>query len=185
VVDPANPDRSRYFSELERRENDLRNLVNGAPVLLPVFGNYYTLRFYQSSKCLDSAGNTTNDNDVSQLYTCHGNGNQRLALTNLSNGVYSLKYKHSGKCVDVQNGSSAKGARVVQRTCDPARASQKLTLSALSGQPLGTPAPRVLRFQHSSLCLLVQNQGTADSTAIVQDTCPTAGQHAKAFHLVE
>jgi len=95
--------------------NDLRNLVNGAPVLVPVVGNNYTVRFQTSGKCLDSAGNTTNDGAFSQLYSCHGNPNQRLSLVSAGNGVYNLKYKHSGKCIDVQNASNEWSAR---RTAD-------------------------------------------------------------------
>ena len=48
-----------------------------------------------------------------------------------------------------------------------------------------SPNPRVLRFQHSNLCLLVQNQGTANGTPIVQGTCLSSTDFAKGFHLVE
>jgi hypothetical protein len=188
VPDVADPNISRSLDEMFRRENDLRDLVNGAPVMNPVLGNNYTVRFQPGTtggKCLDSAGNTTADNAVSQLWTCHGNGNQRLSLVSVSAGVYNLKYKHSGKCIDIQNGSTANGARVVQLTCNSSRASQKLTISTLGGTPLFTPAPRLLRFQHSGLCLLVQNQGTGDGTAIIQGTCPSSTDYAKGFDLVE
>ena len=186
VPDPADPNIVRAFDEMLRRENDLRDLVNGAPVMVPVFGNNYTVRFQpdDGGKCLDSAGNTTTDGAVSQLWTCHGNGNQRLSLVSAGAGVYNLKYKHSGKCIDVQNGSTSNGARVVQMTCNGSRASQKLTLSVLGGTP-PTPAPRLLRFQHSNLCLLVQNQATGDGTPIVQGTCPASTDFAKGFDLVE
>ena len=185
VPDPVTG-RNRGFSEMFRREMDLRKLVDGAPVLVPVFGNNYTVRFHSTGKCLDSANNTNNDGDASQLYTCSGNGNQRLSLVATSTtNVYNLKYKHSGKCIDVQNASTSSGARVVQMTCNSARASQKLTLSVLSGAPLGTPSPRLLKFQHSNLCLLVQNAATADTTAIVQGTCPASNDFAKGFNLVE
>jgi hypothetical protein len=190
VPDPANPNIFRSFNEMLRRENDLRGLVNQTPVLVPVFGNNYTVRFYSSGKCLDSAGNNATDGAFSQLYACHENGNQRLSLAPAGTNVYNLKYKHSGKCLDVENApnspyaSKLNGARVVQRTCVPGRPSQRLTLSSLGGAPPGTPAPRLLRFQHSSHCLQVQNQATADGTAIVQATCPTS-EFARGFNLVE
>ena len=46
--------------------------------------------------------------------------NQRLSLVEVGagSGVYNLKYKHSGKCIDVQNASTSNGARVEQRTCN-------------------------------------------------------------------
>jgi hypothetical protein len=165
-----------------RRENDLRNLVNGRPVLLPTFGNNYTVRFVTGNKCLDSAGNNSTDGAFSQLFTCHGNANQRLSLVSVGANVYNLKYKHSGKCIDVQNGSTSSGARVVQMSCNSSRTSQKLTLETRSGV---TPAARVLRFQHSNMCLLVQNQATADSTPVIQGACPASTDFAKGFNLVE
>jgi hypothetical protein len=81
----------------------------------------------------------------------------------------------------VQNAATNSGARVEQRTCNGSRNSQKLTLSVVAGS---LPNPRLLKFQHSNLCLLVQNNGTVDSTAIVQGTCPTTDQ-TKAFDFVE
>jgi hypothetical protein len=174
----------RQFNEMWRRENDLRNLVNGAPVTDPVFGNNYTVRFKASGKCLDAAGGTTATGDgvLSQLYDCHGDANQRLSLQALSAGVYRLRYKHSNKCIDVQNASTSDNALVEQRTCSTARNSQKLTLSTLSGT---VPYTRLLRFQHSNKCLLVKNQGTANSTSIVQGPCPSSSDFSKGFDLVE
>jgi len=183
VVDPITGS-TRTFDEMSRRETDLRKLVNGVAVMNPVLGNNYTVRFRTSNKCLDSAGETnTADGVLSQLWACHGKGNQRLSLVEVGagSGVYNLKYKHSGKCIDVQNAATNSGARVEQRTCSSTRNSQKLTLSVVAGS---LPDPRLLKFQHSNLCLLVQNNGTADGTAIVQGTCPTTDQ-TKAFDLVE
>jgi hypothetical protein len=169
----------RTFDEMARRENDLRALVNQEPVMLPVFGNYYQVRFRATGKCLDSEGNTTADGAPSKLYTCHGNGNQRLALVPAPGqpaGVYNLKYKHSGKCIDVQNASTSPGARIEQRTCDGSRASQRLALEVRTGT---VPNSRVLRFKHSARCLVPGN-GTTDGTAIIQASCPATG-----FDLVE
>jgi len=182
VDDPAFPGFSRSFDEMQRRENDLRNLVNGVPVGLPVLGNNYTVRFQNSGKCMDSIGNTTNNGALSQLYTCNGEGNQRLSLVSVGTGVYNLVYEHSGKCVDVVNAATNLNARVEQRTCDPTRASQKLTLGVLGGS---VPNPRFLKFQHSDKCLQVLNQGLTNGSAIVQGTCPTSNEFAKGFHLVE
>jgi hypothetical protein len=43
----------------------------------------------------------------------------------------------------------------------------------------------VLRFQHSNLCLLVKDQGTANATPIVQGTYPGSSDFSKGFDLVE
>jgi hypothetical protein len=190
VVDPVNPNISRQFNEMFRRENDLRGLVNLAPVLVPVLGNNYTVRFSNSGKCLDSAGDNSNDGAFSQLWSCHERGNQRLSLVSVGTNVYNLKYKHSGKCLDVenapgsQNASTNPNARVVQRSCVSGRTSQRVTLSTIGGAPLGTPAPRLVQFQHSNLCMLVENQATLDGTRIIQATCPTS-PYTAGFNLVE
>ena len=181
IDDPTGLGFPRTLDEMSRRENDLRNLVNGAAVTGPVFGNNYKVRFANGGKCLDSAGNTTTEGAFSQLFTCHGNGNQRLSLVSAGSFLYNLKYKHSNKCIDVQNASTSSGARVVQTTCNSSRPSQKLEFSVVTG----TPERRVLKFQHSNLCLLVENQGTADGTRIVQATCPTYSEGGKGFDLVE
>jgi hypothetical protein len=182
VADRVWTDTFRSFDEMTRRENDLRGLVNELPVTLPVLGNNYKVRFHASGKCLDSVGNTTSDGALSALYDCHGKDNQRLSLVpapGAGAGVYNLKYKHSGKCVDVQNASVSAGARIEQRTCDSTRRSQQLTLSVLTGT---VPNSRVLRFKHSLRCLVPGN-GTADGTPVFQATCPI--DFAKGFHLVE
>src|SRR6185369_353030 len=184
VPDPVTGS-TRLMNEPVRRENDLRNLANGAPVLVPVFGNNYTVVFRTGSKCMDSAGNNTTDGAFTQLFSCHGNANQRLSLVSAGTGVYNLKYKHSGKCIDVQNGSTSDGARVVQMTCSSSRASQKLALLTQGVDVAAPPLSRVLRFQHSNLCLTVQGQGTADSTPIIQTSCPDTNDVSKGFDLVE
>ena len=181
VEDPVVPGLFRTFSEMTRRENDLRMLVNQDAVRVPVLGNNYTLRFLDTvGRCLDSAGNTTTDGAFSQLFDCHGNANQRLSLVSVGNQVFSLRYKHSGKCIDIQNGSTSNGARVVQMTCNSTRTSQRMTLSSSD-----TPLSRRLRFQHSNLCLLVQNQGQANGTPIVQGTCPAPNDSNHAVQFVE
>jgi hypothetical protein len=186
VDDPLAVGLTRQFDEMGRREKDQRNLVSFAPVGLPVLKNNYTIRFANSGRCLDSAGNTTTNGAVSQIWDCHGNANQRLSFVSLVPGnlagPFNVKYKHSGKCLDIQGGSTASGARVIQNTCNGSSTSQKLALDDVASGP-SSPLPRVLRFQHSGLCLMVQNQGTANGTAVVQAACPT--QPSQGFNLVE
>jgi hypothetical protein len=174
----------RNFDEMLRREVDLRVLVDQRPVQLPVFGNYYQIRFYSSRKCLDSEFNTTADGAPSKLYTCHGEANQRLALVpapGQPEGVYNLKYKHSGKCLEPKDGSVSISAPIVQTTCDPTRASQRVTLETRTGT---TPNSRILKFKHSLRCLLPGNNAV-DGTAVIQAPCPAPSDFAKGFHLVE
>jgi len=180
VEDAVLPGFFRSFDEMTRRAIDQDILVFGGAVRQPVFGNNYTLRFVGDSKCLDSAGNNTTEGAFSQAYDCHGNANQRLSLVSVGNHVYSLKYKHSGKCLDIQNGSTASGARVIQATCNSSRGSQKLLLDSFE-----SPTYRLLRFQHSNLCLLEQAQPNGVPPRIIQGACPAVGNAGPGFQFVE
>ena len=53
----------------------------------------------------------------------------------------------------------------------------KVSLYVLGGV---VPPARALRFQHSNLCLLVQNQATADSTPIVPVDDSALADYARA-----
>jgi hypothetical protein len=54
-------------------------------------------------------------------------------------------------CLDVENGSTANGGRVVQKTCSSAVNSQRFTWFATSG----TNEALSFTFKHSNKCLLV------------------------------
>jgi hypothetical protein len=175
----------RTFNVMAQREQDLDWLVNGGAVATPVHGNSYEMVFSTGGRCMDASGNNNNENAGMQAFTCHGNGNQRLQL--LAQGMmatpnqgvrqmYNLKFKHSGKCVDVLADSTASGARVVQRTCDGSN-SQKLWLSGTNGPTFY----RLFHFLHSDLCPVVQS--TAESAPVVQVPCTFAD--AQGFKFVE
>jgi hypothetical protein len=89
-----------------------------------------------------------------------------VSLVDKGQSTYNLVFKHSGKCLDVEAGSSATGAKMVQKTCSNA-ASQRLGMWFASPGPGG----RILQFAHSSKCLRVQNNSTAEAAQVVQDTC--------------
>jgi galactose oxidase len=74
--------------------------------------------------------------------------------------------KGSGKCVSVQNGSTAVGAYVIQATCNSADSKWTMVPQA------GGPSPQVLLVANNSgLCLSVAWGSTADSTPVVQYAC--------------
>ncbi|NUT51170.1 MAG: beta-xylosidase [Saccharothrix sp.] len=94
---------------------------------LPVSGvaNTYTAVNQQSGKCLDVSGSGTGDGTAVQQATCvAGAQNQQFTtrkVTYSGNDAhdYQLVARHSGKCVDVSEISTAAGARVHQWTCNP------------------------------------------------------------------
>jgi hypothetical protein len=176
VTDPVNGSIVRHFDEMARREEDLNWLVAGKYVGVPVVRNSYTggknaamnykLVFMHSAKCMDVAGNSQNDGALVQQYTCHGRGNQRVALVDHGQSVYSFVFKHSGKCLEVENASTTNGARLVQRTCTSAQ-NQKLAMWFSASQ-----TGRYFKFLHSEMCIQVQNANTGNSAPVVQATCP-------------
>jgi hypothetical protein len=116
---------------------------------------------------VERARKTRDARGLVKQYTCHGQDNQRLTFVDRGNSEFSVKFKHSGLCLDVENGSVANGARVVQRTCAAAASSQKFSWFATSG----TNEPIILVFKHSNKCLRVENQSTSNAAQVIQDAC--------------
>ncbi|MFF9808358.1 RICIN domain-containing protein [Streptomyces coeruleorubidus] len=52
-----------------------------------------------------------------QQYRCGTGTNQQWLLQDQGNGYHRLVARHSGKCLDVENGSTANGARLIQWNC--------------------------------------------------------------------
>lgn len=83
----------------------------------------YTLVNVNSGKCVDVAGGSTADNANIQQWTCNGNAQQRYQFTasyvgaTLPTGRYTLKAKHSGKCMDAAAAGTADGTNVQQLAC--------------------------------------------------------------------
>jgi hypothetical protein len=99
---------ARYTMRLSVQRPQLAMLVNSA-----------------SGKCLDVVGGSTADGANVQQYTPHGGGNQRWLLRPLGAApalpisplpwmYYAIVADHSGKCLDVADGSTADGANVQQ-----------------------------------------------------------------------
>jgi endoglucanase len=89
-----------------------------------------------------------------------------VALVDHGQSVYSFVFKHSGKCLEVENASTTNGARLVQRTCTSAQ-NQKLAMWFSASQ-----TGRYFKFLHSEMCIQVQNANTGNSAPVVQATCP-------------
>jgi hypothetical protein len=83
----------------------------------------FTLVNVNSGKCVDVAGGSTADNANVQQWTCNGNAQQRYKFTAsyvgaaLPTGRYTLKAKHSGKCMDAAGAGTADGTNVQQLAC--------------------------------------------------------------------
>jgi hypothetical protein len=174
---------------MARREEDLAWLVTDGWVGVPVVRNEhaggqsaatsYKMVFAHSLRCLDAEGNNQNQNALVKQYTCHGEGNQRLALVDKGQSVYNLVFKHSGQCLDVENGSTANLAKVVQKTCNGS-SSQRVVMWFSASQ-----TGRILKFEHSGKCLRVQANSSANAAQVVQDTCDDGSADNRSFKFME
>ncbi|RSM85718.1 beta-xylosidase [Kibdelosporangium aridum] len=92
----------------------------------PVSGvaNTYTVVNQQTGKCLDVNGSSTSDGAAVEQRTCNGALNQQFTARKVTysgndSHDYQLVARHSGKCVDVSEISTAARALVHQWTCNP------------------------------------------------------------------
>ncbi|GAB2812132.1 RICIN domain-containing protein [Lentzea nigeriaca] len=92
----------------------------------PVTGmaDTFTVTNQQSGKCLDVNGVSTADGAAVIQWTCNGGTNQQFTLrkvtyTGSAPTDFQLVARHSGKCVGVVGASTASGALLEQRTCNP------------------------------------------------------------------
>src|SRR5690606_7157684 len=89
-------------------------------------GKTYRLRAKNSGKCIDVSGNATYSGATLAQWTCHGGSNQAFTATATGSGYFTLKARHSGKCLTVDNTNN--NARAVQKNCDGSSIQQwKLT----------------------------------------------------------
>ncbi|HEY9523030.1 MAG TPA: RICIN domain-containing protein [Thermopolyspora sp.] len=84
----------------------------------------------------------------------------------VGSGYDRLNVRHSGKCVDVRNASTANSAAVIQYTCNGGT-NQQWRIQSISGGYVQVIA------RHSNKCLDVNGASTADSATILQYTCGT------------
>jgi hypothetical protein len=84
-------------------------------------GSYYHLVARHSGKCLDVPSASTEDGIALQQWACLEPAKDhqlwKLAAAPGSPGYFETKAKHSSKCLDVLNASTASGAAIKQYTC--------------------------------------------------------------------
>jgi hypothetical protein len=111
-----------------------------------------------NNKCLDVLGFNQNDGAAVKSWNCNGFDNQKFAYDDKER----LVAKHSGKCLEIENGSTAKDARLIQRTCSDADHQKWLLDGAGRIHPKHNPA----------MCMdLWGNQRTDQGGNVVQWDC--------------
>jgi glucosylceramidase len=83
-------------------------------------GNYRVVSRNAADQVLDVTGgpSATADGVPIQTWAWASGTNQQWQPLALTSGAYALKARHSGKCLEVPDGTSANGTRLRQATCN-------------------------------------------------------------------
>lgn len=97
---------------------------------LPTSGNVYNIINQGSGKYLEVAGASTSNGANVQQWSSNGYKNQQFTLTDMGNGVWSIRPVHSNQAVDLYNWSTVDGGTIKQWPYWGGQAQQwKLSLS--------------------------------------------------------
>jgi hypothetical protein len=93
----------------------------------------------------------------------------RRAMDKLKNDLigFSIQYKHSGKCLDVEGGSLNDGARLRQMPCNMSNLQKFRLIERVNGNWIQNLA--------SGKCLAADANGTQNGTFIIQTSCVDNG----------
>ncbi|HKP95049.1 MAG TPA: RICIN domain-containing protein [Fibrobacteria bacterium] len=137
----------------------------------------YTAVYNHSQKCMGVLNSRTDATAPVVQQTCtFGDepSNVRFAMVPQPGGYVSLKFEHSGYCVDISGGSKLDNAPAVQYPCS----GNDNQLVQLVNNPNGSHS---FKFKHSGKCLDVPGSSTADGTQFIQYTCNSQSAN-QAFH---
>ncbi|MEO3854045.1 RICIN domain-containing protein [Acrocarpospora sp. B8E8] len=146
--------------------------------VLPIQGTQTTSYLYMGDRWAGAWGGPVNDSRYVWLpitfptSTTMSLSNARQLSVDTTTGTLSatgsgfdrLAVRHSGKCLDVRNQSTANSAAVVQYACNGG-ANQQWRIQSISGGYVQVIA------RHSGKCLDVNSASTADYATILQYTC--------------
>jgi len=107
--------------------------------VLPEQGGSYRFSNAQTHQSLDIAGVSTANGALLTQWSDTAGDNQRFLVTATPDG-YQVVARHSGKCLDVAEWSTAAGGALQQWECGGAQANQRWSFSAGAGD-VGSPQP--------------------------------------------
>ena len=119
-----------------------------------------------SGLCLQVGGSGYSDRDPAELAECNDSSRQQFRLTYKTSGDFQVVNAGSGKCLDVDSGSTQPLAKVFQWACGDGPNQQLLVGNRGS----------LVQFQarHSGQCLDAQGGGRAPGTPLIQWPCSSA-----------
>jgi alpha-galactosidase len=155
-----------FSSTLPSHGSGLYRLSPQSTVTIPTA---YRLTARHSGKVADSLNASTDDGANAVQWAANGQTNQQWRFVDVGDGYAHIVSANSGKCLDVNGGTSATGdgARVVQWTCGT-ETNQHWRI-----QDLGNGYVKLIA-RHSDKCLDVLNAATTDGAQLVQWTCGDA-----------
>jgi triacylglycerol esterase/lipase EstA (alpha/beta hydrolase family) len=186
---------SGYYKLINASTNlamDVRNAshTDGAAVQQVGWGNSYAQHYYfqvnnegfiirsrESGKCVELQNGVRDSSGVLVQMACSGAAQQTFLVRpttagtqTIADGRYTPRAVHSGKCLDVPNGSSADSVQLQQYTCNGTSPQQ------FDFRYVGNNQYEIKNATFGK-CLDVRTSGTANGTAIQQYTCnQTAAQ---------
>ncbi len=126
----------------------------------------FSLRVVSSNKCLDVPNSSTRSIGLQQ-YDCNGTSAQKFIMKHLGNGEYNIINVNSRMCLDVEQGSTARGARIIQYPCHGAE-NQKFWFQRASAS--NGFIMRIISL-HSRRCLHLPYQNVSRGAPVDQWTC--------------
>ncbi|WP_152521369.1 RICIN domain-containing protein [Amycolatopsis decaplanina] len=127
--------------------------------------NTVDLRGAKSGRCIQTAGligeGALNDLAGMELWDCVGGVKQLWDVTHLGNNVYTLKNRHSGKCLDLRYGELHNGNAIVQYQCHNGTTQQWEFTTTADGSV-------ALRSVHSAKIVEAAGAQDPNATAVVQ-----------------
>lgn len=126
----------------------------------------YEIEFYHSGKCVDNPGSSTANIWLDQ-WTCLGFTNELWSfdLVDSSGPWYEVRNVSSGKCMNVEGGSLATKAHVIQYSCAGSFQNSQWAFVEV------TPGTYWLLAKQSGLCLNVTGASLANGAKLIQYTC--------------
>ncbi|WP_245563493.1 LamG-like jellyroll fold domain-containing protein [Longispora albida] len=131
----------------------------------------YQLVASHSGKCVSVAGGTTSTVQLTQQACSASVPEHTVRIVHAGGSTYALRLGHAdSQCLDVENGSSASGTRIVNKACaqTPANVPQIFTFSYVSGF---AQLQVEIKAMHSKKCVAVGGAVTTDGGPITQWDC--------------
>jgi hypothetical protein len=145
-------------------------------------GGALTLVGLQSGKTISVESSYTDNGATVLQWDTQFNPNQQLIITPATQGSYSIKFKHSSRCMDVSGPSIAPGALIHQWDCGAGASNQEWFFRPAQALMVGNSEYQLVSRQ-SGKCLDVADHGLNSGARLQQWAC-TGEPHQK-FRVID